>query len=145
MNDISCRVFRRNNKNIIILWNTAQLDSSFVDPVIASLVGDDGKESLLVYNKFVPDSPEKFPKDIDGIIISHLNNNLDPNSSYKVKILFANGTLRHEVVKDVLPVSPVVPAESMKPTQIVHMYAYDYKNSKWVPLPFDPRLAVVEE
>ena len=142
MSDISCRVFRRNNKNIIILWNTAQLDISFIDPVVASIVDAEGKESLLAYSKFKPDNPEKFPRDIDGIVISHINNNLDPNSGYKIKLSFRNGNVYCEALQDVLPVSAITPVEAPKPTEVVHMYAYDYKNRKWVPLPADQKLMV---
>ena len=142
MSDISCRVFRRNNKNIIILWNTAQLDVSFIKPVVASVVDLEGKENLLVYSKFTPDSPEKFPKDIDGIVISHNNNNLDPNLGYKIKLAFSNGDMYCEALQDVLPVSAVTPTEPIKQAEAVHMYAYDYKNRKWVPLPVDQKLVV---
>lgn len=142
MSDISCRVFRRNNKNIIILWSAAQLDASFVKPVVASTVDTDGKESLLIYSRFKPDNPEKFPRDIDGIIISHVNNNLDPNKGYSVKLTFGNGITSHEERQEVLPVSAVTPAEPIKAVEAVHMYAYDYKNRKWVPLPVDQKLVV---
>lgn len=140
MSDIGCRVFRRNNKNIIILWNTAQLDSAFVSPVVASILDQDGKESLLAYSTFKPDNPEKFPKDIGGIVISHLNNNLNPESGYKIKLSFSNGNVYQEAIQDVLPVSAITPVEPARPADIVHMYAYDYKNRKWVPLPVDQRL-----
>jgi hypothetical protein len=140
MSEISVRVFRRNAKNIIILWNTAQLDEAFIKPVVASIVDLEGKESLLAYSKFKPDSPEKFPKDIDGIVISHANNNLDPNTGYKVKLSFSNGNVYYEALQEVLPMSNVVPAEVLKPIESVHMYAYDYANRKWVPLPVDTKL-----
>ena len=142
MGEMSCRVFRRNNKNIIILWNTSQLDPAFVSPVVASVVADDGKETLLTYSKFSPDSPEKFPRDIDGIVISHVNNNLDPNSGYKIRLSFVNGTVHSEALQDVLPVNALGPVETPKPSEIVHMYAYDYAARKWVPLPVDQKLVM---
>jgi hypothetical protein len=142
MGDLSVRVFRRNNKNIIILWNTAQLDPAFVDPVIATRVDAGNKEVPLTYSKFRPDNPEKFPKDIDGIVVSHANNSLDPNLGYKIKLSFSNGNLYCEALQDVLPVSAVPPPEPVKSAEIVHVYGYDYKNRKWVPLPIDPNLMV---
>lgn len=140
MGEISCRVFRRNNKNIIILWNTSQLSPDFVDPVVASIVCDDGGESILAYSKFKPDSPEKFPRDIDGIVISHINNNLDPDSGYKIRLSFRNGLVHSEALQEVLPVNALGPMDPPKTNEIVHMYAYDYAERKWVPLPVDQRL-----
>ena len=142
MSEIGCRVFRRNNKNIIILWNAAQLDPVFVSPVVVSVIDSEGKESLIAYSKFRPDSPEKFNKDIDGIIISHVNNNLDPAAGYKIKLSFSNGNVYLEAIQDILPVSSITPSEIPKTAEIVHMYAYDYVNRKWVPLPVDQRLMV---
>ena len=113
-----------------------------MDPVIVTLVDAEGKETLLAYSKFKPDSPEKFPRGIDGIVISHINNNLDPNSAYKIKLSFKNGHVYCESVKEILPVSSVGMPEAIKPVDAVHVYAYDYANHKWVPLPVDQKLMV---
>jgi hypothetical protein len=113
-----------------------------VDPVIATVVDPEGKESLLAYSKFKPDSPEKFSKDIDGIVISHSNNNLEPNTGYKIKLAFKNGHVSQETLQDVLPVSPIGVIDVPKTSQSVHMYAYSYRDCKWVPLPVDQRLMV---
>ncbi len=139
MNDIGCRVFRRNNKNIIILWDAALLAPEFVDSPTATVIEDGGREILLTYSKFRPDNPEKFSKHIAGIVVSHINNNLDPAAGYKIKLAFVNGQMHHEAFQDVLPVSAVSP-ESIKPAEIVHLYGYDYNNRKWVPMPIDPKL-----
>lgn len=142
MSDIGCRVFRRNNKNIIIVWNATQLDPLFVSPVVATIVDSEGKESLLAYSKFKPDNPEKFPRDVDGIVISHINNNLNPDMGYKIKLSFCNGKVYCEALQDVDPVNATSPINIPKPAEAIHMYAYDYKNRKWVPLPVDQKLMV---
>ena len=140
MAGFSSRVFRRNNKKIIILWDASQLDSTFTNPVIASVIGVEGKDTPLTYSQFKPDNPEKFSRDIDGIVISHLSNNLDPNKEYKVKLVFHGQEDSCETIQEVLPATVIVPTETTRVTEVVHMYAYDYKNRKWVPLPVDQRL-----
>lgn len=114
-------------------------------PVVATVI-DDGQETLLAYNKFIPDSPEKFPKGTEGIIISHVNNKLDPNKLYKVKLIFGDQNPKLEIMKDVMPAcvytAPIEPPKDVQPT---YMYAYDYKQKKWVPLPADQKLVLEEK
>lgn len=140
--NINVRVFRRNLRNLIIVWNTAQLDPSLRQCTSAFILDGipNGKETLLTFSKFVPDTPEKFPKDIDGIIVSHANNNMDPMKPYLVKVVFGFGECRHEEIKEVLAMSNFVIPEPPKITNDMHMYAYDYAERKWVPMPFDPKL-----
>lgn len=141
MNEITARVFRRNPKNIIIVWNVTGLDMPMKRPVVATII-DEGKETLLAYSRFIPDSPEKFPRGTDGIIISHVNNNLDPNKAYKIKLSFGDSEPKTELIKDVSPTCVYTAPEAPKDIQPTHMYAYDYKKCKWVPLPVDQSLIV---
>ena len=136
------RVFRRNLMKLIIVWERSQLDPAFVDPVIASIVDAEGKETLLTYSKFVPDNPEKFTRDIDGVVISQPRNKLDPNVGYKVKMAFSNGHIYQEATVDITPVCAQPPLDPATVATICHMYAYDYSQKTWRPLPVDPRLMV---
>ena len=136
--NLNLRVFRRNPKNIIILWCATGLDIPTSKPVVASVI-EDHTEVLLAYNRFIPDAPEKFPKGTEGIILSHVNNNLDPNKAYKIKLVF-DSEPRTEIIKDVMPTCIYTAPEPMKDVAPMHMYAYDYKHSKWVPLPVDQKL-----
>lgn len=144
-NDASVRVFRRNNKNTIIVWNTVQLDTEYNKPVIAALINDIGQEIILTYSKFVPDNPEKFPRGIDGIVISHVNNNLNPTEQYKIKVTFngENGE-SFSTEKDILPVILTPASETIKPVDVVHVYGFNYKTRQWVPMPVDPKLIVLD-
>jgi hypothetical protein len=137
--NLNLRIFRRNPKNIIIIWNSAHLTGFFTRPVSAMVI-DEAGDMLLTYSKFVPDAPEKFPKDIDGIVISHSGNNLDANKAYKIKIAFGDRVNGFEIIKEVMPVNSFTIPDGPKEVQAMHMYAFDYRKQKWVPFPFDPKV-----
>ena len=139
---LAVRIFRRNLSKIIIVWERSQLDPAFVDPPIASIVDEEGRETLLTYSRFKPDNPEKFVKDIDGVVISHLHNKLDPDKGYKIKIAFSNGHVYQEAVQEVMPVSALPVLEPVKPVEIMHIYGFDYRRHAWVPLPVDTKLMI---
>ena len=140
MNDnLNLRVFRRNPKNIIIVWNPAGLEIPSTKPAVVSAI-DGNQEVLLAWSKFIPDAPEKFPRGTEGVIISHVNNSLDPNRAYKIKLSFGDAEPKLEIVKDVMPVCVYTIPETNKEIVPTHMYAYDYKRGKWVPLPVDQDL-----
>ena len=107
----------------------------------AFLVDEQGNEGPLTFSKFVPDSPEKFSGDVDGIVISHAQNKMDPAKPYTIKVVLGEGEDSVEFTKDVLPANAApVPEQSpraMGPKE-VHIYGMDYRTGKWVPFPVDP-------
>ena len=135
------RIFRRNNKNTIILWNSASLPDENKTSVAAFLV-DGEKEGPVVFSKFVPENIEKFAKDVDGIVISHSANKMDPTKPCTIKVLFGEGDDSFEITKTVLPANSAPEAtdrESAGP-KVVHMYAMNYETKQWVPFPVNPEL-----
>jgi len=137
--NINLRVFRRNNKNIIILWNNGLLEEKYLKNINVYLVGSDGVESPLSFDRFIPDDPSKFSKDIDGVIISHSVNNLKIEKVYNIRIIFGNKDDLKIVTKEVLSglnhfEKPEIPSGE------IHVMGYDYAINKWVPLPIDKRL-----
>jgi hypothetical protein len=133
------RVFRRNAKNIIIIWNNAQMEEKYHRCAGVFLVGDDGVERPLISNKFVPDNPEKFSNDVDGMIVSHSSNSLDPSKIYNIRVMF--GSDGDMIVFDKQVMSTITEFGKPEPAgeTIVHMYGFDYDAQKWVPLPVDPK------
>ena len=136
--NLNLRVFRRNNKGLILLWNGAHVEQRFRN-VKAYLVGSDDVERPLVTTKFVPDNPEKFSEDVDGLVIAHLANSLDPVKSYNIRLIFGTADDSFTIDKQVLSATPIAKDPVVAET-IVHMYGYDYDNEKWVPLPVNTSL-----
>ena len=137
--NINFRVFRRNNKNLILLWNSASLADEDRFSVAAFLM-DGMDEGPLTFAKFKPENPEKFSGDVDGIVIPHLANKIDPSKPCTVKVLFGEGDNSFEVLKTVLPAnsSPDAQDRDSQGPRIVHMYGMDYKTKQWVPFPVNP-------
>lgn len=138
---INFRVFRRNNKNLILLWNPASLpdDGRFS---VAAFLMDGQSEGPLVFSKFKPENPEKFPGGVDGIVIPHGQNKIDPAKACTVKVLFGEGDESFEVTKTVLPANSAPEAQDreMAGPRVMHMYGYDYRAKQWVPFPINPEL-----
>ena len=139
-NPFSLRVFRRNLKNIIIVWDSEHLDDSLKKCVSIMVMHESAEPAALDFSKFLPDAPEKFSQYIDGVVIPHLVNNLDPLEQYTLKLTFGDKDLKHEELKEVLPLAGVHIPNAPKPLNVAHMYGYDYKRHKWVPLPVDQSL-----
>jgi hypothetical protein len=143
--NLSLRIFRRNLKKIILIWSANALPDSCRDS-IAVFVMDDEHKGPIAFSKFVPDSPEKFSKDVDGIVILHAPNKIDPAKPCTIKILFGEGEESFEIVKDILPasaspVAPSVPVDSANSStsgaKPMLMYGMNYKTGKWIPFPID--------
>jgi len=135
------RIFRRNNKNTIILWNSNQLPDDSRSSVAAFLI-DGENEGPLVFSKFIPESPEKFSGDVDGIVIPHTANKMDPTKPCNIKLLFGEGDDSFDITKTVLPANSAPEAQEREAAgpKIMHMYGMDYGTKKWVPFPVNPEL-----
>ena len=138
--NINFRIFRRNSKNLILLWNSASLPDDAADSVAVLLVDGGGNEGPLSFSRFTPENPEKFAKDVDGIVIPHGPNKMDPTKSCTVKVIFGDGDEGFEVVKTVLPANsaPEAPERDLSSPKAIHMYAMDYRTKTWVPFPVNP-------
>ena len=137
--NINLRVFRRNNKNIIILWNNYNLEERYLKSITAYLVGSDEIETPLAFDRFVPDDPSKFSKDIDGIVIPHSINSLQVEKIYNIRIMFGKGD--DMLIEDKEVLSTMNHLEKLEiPNGELHVMGYDYASNKWVPLPVDMKL-----
>lgn len=84
--NVNIRIFRRNKKNLIVIWNKDQLKEEHNDFISVDLMKDD-KISPLSFEKFIPFDKNKFSKETDGIIISHEENNLDSAKQYEIRVV----------------------------------------------------------
>jgi hypothetical protein len=139
--NINFRVFRRNSKNTIFLWSANALADESRLSVAAFLI-DGESDRALVFSKFTPENPEKFSGDVDGIVIPHMLNKIDPSKTCTIKVLFGEGDDSFGVEKTVLPAnsSPEAQERETAGPKIVHMYGMDYSTNKWVPFPVNPEL-----
>lgn len=79
------RVFRRNQKNIIILWDSEQLKEEQKNNISVELLSEDNRK--LFFIPFVNQKPEKIKSTTQGILINQVENNLDPTKDYDIKII----------------------------------------------------------
>lgn len=137
MTELSCdtinlRVFRRNRKGSIIIWDIPKLP--FVNGKVSSVFINDSPEQA-VFDVFKPGTPYKFLTEVGGISIPHFDNHIKESEGYKVKIVFEEGFYVYKSIFSSYGDTPVPPAE-----KIVHLYAYDYHDRKWIPFPVDKKL-----
>ena len=136
MIDIGCRIFRRNAKNIVVLWDSNLiLDKSLLKNVF--IVKDDGVELPLRYHSFKPMASDKFLPGTDGVVINHAVNTINPNEKITIKLLFGEGDASFDVIKEVRPAQDKVKKEDMEPERAIKVYGFDYSKGKWVPFPVD--------
>jgi hypothetical protein len=135
------RIFRRNNKNTILLWDAKQLPDDSRSSVVAFIVDNDS-DAPVIFSKFVPDNPDKFAVGVDGMVISHAANKIDPSKPCTIKVLFGEGDDSFEITKTVLPANSAPEAQERATAgpQVCHMYAMDYATKQWVPFPVNPEL-----
>jgi len=141
---INFRVFRRNSRNLILLWSEGGMSESQKESIRVYIhqISDTEESSREVFfRKFAPDNPEKFTKDVSGIVVPHAENKIDPKSRCMVRVVFGSGDDAIEIDKEVLPASAsgAIESTSCPTTQagvVVHLYAWDTEKGKWVPLPF---------
>jgi hypothetical protein len=137
--NLNFRVFRRNGKNLILLWSQSQLTDEQREEISARVVDPnglgDGRE--LKFSKFVPDNPEKFAPDVGGIVIAHSTNGLNPSEPYTVLVVIGAGDESIEMVKDVLPYKPIGDVQRPEQNRKVYMYAMNCETNVWVPWPHD--------
>jgi hypothetical protein len=136
--NLNFRVFRRNGKNLILLWSQGQLTEEQRDCVSAHAVDDgmgEGKE--LKFSRFVPDNPEKFAPDVGGIVVSHAANGLNPTEPCTIRVVLGTGEDSIEMVKEVLPANSAEIPQRQEQHRKVYLYAMDYETKSWVPWPHD--------
>ena len=135
--NLSVRVFRRNLRNTIIIWNGAALLPSQREKVAVFLFDENGMDTdkQLSFSKFVPDSPEKFSADVSGVVIPHAENKMDPVKQYNIRVIFGEGDDSMEITKPVMAANSIDFSKmgTAKPT--AHLYAMDYETNTWVPWP----------
>jgi hypothetical protein len=135
--NINFRVFRRNNKNLILLWSSNMLSEDQKNSIKAFLTGEEGQpDRELLWKKFVPDNPEKFAADVDGMVVAHSSNGMDPAQACKIKVVFGSEPDLLDLEKEVLPANtPVQVPGTTAPAIKAYIYAWDYEKDEWVPFP----------
>ncbi len=152
--NINFRVFRRNNKNLILLWSSKTLTAEQQENLRAYVVEAGKATRELAWRPFVPDNPDKFAPDVAGIVLSHSSNGLDPAEKCVVRVVFGTeiGEV-FEIDKDVDPANAATdrPAATRPPAPAAaaavdmpivrsHLFAYNYESKEWVPLPWTAAL-----
>ena len=136
---LNLRVFRRNARNLIFLWSPTGLTGA--PKITASIVEEGAPDRPLIFTRFVPEQPEKFSKDVDGIVIAHQENDMDAGRQYSIKLAFGNGGREGiEFIKQVKPANAAPEPVPQKDQRVVHVYGMDYGTGKWVPFPVDSKL-----
>lgn len=126
---INARVFRRNKRNTIIIWDVNKLP--FTDQTISGVYLNPEQKQLL-YEIFVPTAPKKFLTKVGGVIIPHFQNKINENEQISIRIIFKAG---YYLDKDIYPASDDLTTPPLD--KIVYLYVFDYNLKKWVPFPFD--------
>jgi len=127
MDNTRFRVFRRNQKNIVLIWETEGLTPDQMGNVQVNLILDND-ELLhdLKFTIFVPLKKEKFKNEVTGVIINHRDNNLDTTKSYTFEIVLG---LKNTVAQTI-NVKPF--EEEVKNASVdLHLYAWDPEHNKW--------------
>lgn len=127
LGNINFRIFRRNQKNLIFLWDTSNLTQNQKSQVSANLVDGDRE---LSFNVFVPEDMSKFKNAVSGIVIGHSENALDASREYKISVKLGNEEDAMVFVKEVKPASAAQEENSRK----LYLYALDASTKAWVPL-----------
>jgi len=141
---LNLRVFRRNAKNLIFLWSPTGLPGN--QKVSAFIVEEGKADKPLQFGKFVPEQPEKFSKDVDGIVISHQENGMDAGRQYSIKLSFGvGGREGFEFIKQVKPANAAPEPTAQKDQRVVHIFGMNYNTGKWVPFPVDSKLILERE
>lgn len=145
--EIGCRIFRRNKKNIIILWDSHVIPDMTLSGVFVEK--EDGVELPLDYVKFSPMATEKFIPGTTGIIINHSKNNIDPEEKVIIKIVFKDNSRGAEspiiITKEIMPVTYRETVAKKEPSKSIKVYGFDYVKNKWVPFPVDVDSFIIKE
>jgi hypothetical protein len=113
-NNINLRVFRRNSKNIILLWDNNRLTE---DTKIFLLP----EKKELFWKAFVPLNRNKFQREVQGVVIPQKENNISPEEEVLIGVEI-NGKLNEIKVR---------PCE--KNIMIVKLFGYDAVRKRWYP------------
>lgn len=140
--NVNFRVFRRNVKNLILLWSSRYLTNDQRENMRVYAVEADSYREL-TWKPFSPDSPDKFAPDVCGVVVSHSNNALDPAEPCAIRVMLGTGDNVIEIEKDVLPASQAGPADPPAPrvapaaierTINVRLYVLDEETKNWIPV-----------
>ena len=147
MVNLNLRVFRRNVKNLIVLWSSRNLtDDQRENTRVYAVEANAYRE--LTWRPFVPDNPDKFAPDVVGVVIGHSGNKLDSAEPCTVRFMLGVDNVI-EIEKNVDPASQAGPADfpSSTPASSTHatvagsrtinvrLYALDELSGNWVPVP----------
>jgi len=131
MSDISLRVFRRNNKKLIILWDKDSLPHDDYTELQIFLVDEKGKIPLH-YQEFISHDTEKFQENITGVIISHQENDLPPDADLLLEFVFSSKST-NTFYKDQLKVT----GKNVDSSSSRKLYGYNKESKNWYPLNCD--------
>ena len=142
---VSERIFRRNQKHLILIWAGKNLSDDQRENVrVYSVEEDEYRE--LTWRPFVPDNPLKFSPDVRGVVIAHSNNQLDPSLPCTIRVMLGVDNIIEfeKCVNPAAPAGPLDQAATVRPatagapaarTINVRLYALDESSGTWVPVP----------
>jgi len=125
--ELNLRVFRRNKRNIILIWNSENLSKEQCDSVAVE-IEDAEKFKNVTFTSFTPHDSDKFSKKVNGVVINQVDNNLDVNRFYNIKVMFGKDANKVSRIITILPFKPTVETKEGK---VVYLHAYDRDKATW--------------
>jgi hypothetical protein len=124
---LNFRIFRRNKKNLIIIWNLKNLTTDQKNEMHFELIPSDENDDTksIEFVPFIPIDKTKFVDDVAGGVIGHEENSLDPNGTYNIKITLGRNNI---ITKNIL-ILPV--KKQQKQDKAISLMAYDDANKKF--------------
>ena len=125
MSDFKPRVFRRNNKNLIIIWEAKELSKDQKESIKVD-IEDEEDESIsdISFSQFIPENKEKFKDDTQGIIVDQGANNIDPEKQYTVRVVLGSQSQISRTIQ-------AFPCRLSKKSNKCFLYAWDRNRGQW--------------
>ena len=126
MNDnLNLRVFRRNKKNIILIWNSESLKKDQLDSVSLEMETN-GVFGPVEFQKFAAHNEAKFTRGVEGVVINQETSKLDPLRFYNFKVTLGSTNKIFKLIS-VLPFK----SSTEKETRAVYLHAWDGAKGCW--------------
>ena len=126
--ELNLRVFRRNKRNIILIWNSEALIKEQLDN-IAVEIEEGGIFKPLKFSTFSPHDINKFTKQVCGIVINQVDNALDVNRFCNIKVILGKENRASKLIS-VLPFAQANIAEKESKVS-VFLHAWDPDKGSW--------------
>jgi len=134
--DIHLRVYHRAQKDIILLWSTANLTADHKDNVKIICSGSPMKFGITEHTAQDGVSKPGIANDTMICVIDHATNGLKANAKYTMDVILG-GIDSEPIMKKivVLEVGVLPSFDKDKKSARVHLMAWDYVTNSWVKVP----------